>query len=445
MEKPKIVLVDDNESFLDLFCMLPEAGDYEILPFGSAEKALDLLKRKTVDLVVSDVEMSGMSGIELFKRVQDLHPDIPFILITAYGSPEKAVQAVKKGAYYYFEKPVDDKLDIFWTTVRNALMKREMLRQLTLLQKEKSLRSEAFSTIIGRSPGTKNVLQSIQDVADLHATVLIIGETGTGKELVAKAIHKQGKRNGKPFFAINCTEFSPGILESELFGHEKGAFTGAINKKRGLFEMTHEGTLFLDEICEAPPPLQTKLLRVIENKKFKRVGGEATLSSNFRIISATNRNLESKVAEGSFREDLFYRLNVYTIQIPPLRDRREDIPVIADFYVRKFSLAYHRPAERLSESALLALRNYDWPGNVRELINVIERAVITCKTSLITTRNLPFHTKETDKISDLNLKEIEKFHIELALRRTGNNKTRAAALLGISRKTLIKKVKNYSG
>ena len=448
MKKPRIVLVDDNESFLDLFCFLPDAADYEIFPFSSAEKALDLLNRKTVDLVVSDIEMPGMSGIEFFERVQDLCPDIPFILITAYGSTEKAVRAVKKGAYHYFEKPIDDKLDIFWITVRNALINGKMLRQLTSLQKEKSLRSETFSPIIGSSGGIKNVLQSIQEVADLPVTVLVAGETGTGKELVAQAIHNQSKRNDKPFFAINCAELSSGILESELFGHEKGAFTGAINQKKGLFEITHGGTLFLDEISEAPPSLQVKLLRVIENKNFKRVGGELTLSSDFRIIAATNRNLESEVAEGRFRKDLFYRLNVYTIQIPSLRDRREDILLIADFYLRKFRRTYHRPAEGLSESVLMVLRNYDWPGNVRELINVIERAVITCKTPMITTKHLPFDTKETYKISDLNLKTMEKFFVELALRRTGDNKTRAAELLGISRKTLIEKVKkygNYSG
>lgn len=448
MKKPRIVLVDDNESFIDLFCFLPDAADYEIFPFSSAEKALDLLNRKTVDLVVSDIEMPGMSGIEFFERVQDLYPDIPFILITAYGSTEKAVRAVKKGAYHYFEKPIDDKLDIFWITVRNALINGKMLRQLTSLQKEKSLRSETFSPFIGSSGGIKNVLQSIQEVADLPVTVLVAGETGTGKELVAQAIHNQSKRNDKPFFAINCAELSSGILESELFGHEKGAFTGAINQKKGLFEITHGGTLFLDEISEAPPSLQVKLLRVIENKNFKRVGGELTLSSDFRIIAATNRNLESEVAEGRFRKDLFYRLNVYTIQIPSLRDRREDILLIADFYLRKFRRTYHRPAEGLSESVLMVLRNYDWPGNVRELINVIERAVITCKTPMITTKHLPFDTKETYKISDLNLKTMEKFFVELALRRTGDNKTRAAELLGISRKTLIEKVKkygNYSG
>jgi DNA-binding NtrC family response regulator len=443
MEKPRIVLVDDNESFLDLFCFLPDAGDYEIFPFASAEKALNLLNMETVDLVISDVEMPGMSGIEFFKRVQDMYPDIPFILLTAYGSTEKAVQAVKKGAYHYFEKPIDDKLEIFWITVRNALHNGKMRRQLASLQKEKSLRSETFLPIIGNSSGIKDVLQSIQEVADLPVTVLITGETGTGKELVAQAIHKQSKRNDKPFFAINCSELSSGILESELFGHEKGAFTGAINQKKGLFEITHQGTLFLDEIGEAPVSLQAKLLRVIENKSFKRVGGESILSSDFRIITATNSNLESEIAEGRFRKDLFYRLNVYTIQIPSLRDRREDIPPIADFYVKKFSLKYNKPAEALSENALLALRNYDWPGNVRELINVIERAVITCKTSIITTEQLPFVTKDSYRISDLNLKSMERFFVELAIRRTGNNKTKAAELLGISRKTLIEKVKNY--
>jgi DNA-binding NtrC family response regulator len=388
--------------------------------------------------------MPEMTGTELFERAQDLYPDIPVILITAYGSTEEAIQAVKHGAFHYFEKPINEKLDLFWSTVREALGKREMLRQLTSLHKERSLRTQTRVSIIGQSEEVKAVIRSVEEVAGLSVTVLICGETGSGKELIARAIHNQSDRRDKPFFAVTCNEFAPGVLESELFGHEKGAFTGAIDRKMGIFDAAHKGTLFLDEISEAPLFFQSKLLRVVEAKTFTRVGGTAPIYSDFRLIAATNRNLETEIASGRFRQDLFYRLNVYTIEVPPLRDRREDIPLIAEFYLKRFSEAYRRPITSISTNAMLSMREYDWPGNVRELINVMERAVITCQNQIITTTHLPFHTEEYERISDLNLKDGERFFIALALRRTQNNKTKAAELLGISRKTLSEKVKIYA-
>ncbi|MGD8771343.1 MAG: sigma-54 dependent transcriptional regulator [Desulfobacterales bacterium] len=287
------------------------------------------------------------------------------------------------------------------------------------------------------------MVRSIKEVAPLPVTVLISGETGTGKELVARSIHELSDRKSRPFFAVGCNEFSPGVLESELFGHEKGAFTGAVEQKKGLFEVAHESTLFLDEIADASSMFQAKLLRVLESKRFSRVGGTIPLTSDFRIITATNRDIQADVASGRFRQDLFFRINVYEIKIPPLRHRKEDISLIADFYVKRFCQVYHRSITGLSENALASMIMYDWPGNVRELINVMERAVITCRESMITTRHLPFDTRALEDISDLNLKELEKFYIELALKRTSKNKTRAAELLGISRKTLIDKVKKY--
>jgi two-component system response regulator AtoC len=444
MNKPKILLVDDNEAFLELFLSLPEAKDFDIVPLTSAKNALELLNKEPADLIVSDVQMPETSGTELFFRVQDLHPDIPVILITAFGSTEEAIVAVKRGAFHYFEKPMADKLDLFWTTVREALAKRAMLKELSSLQREKSLRRETSPIIIGQSDGIKRVIRSIEEIAGLNVPVLISGETGTGKELVARAIHNLSDRRNKPFFAVGCNEFAPGILESELFGHEKGAFTGATHRRAGLFEVAHEGILFLDEISEAPPFFQSKLLRVVETKTFLRVGGTSHVHSDFRLLVATNRNLEAEVASGRFRQDLFYRLNVYNIQIPPLRDRKEDIPLITEFYLKRFTQAYGRPIARLSTNALLALRHYDWPGNVRELINIIERAVITCNETVITAKDLPFGTQgECEAISDLNLRNLEKFFITLALRRAENNKTKAADLLGINRKTLIQKIKEY--
>lgn len=380
MLSSKILIIDDNASFLELFRTLPGADQFNLLFSTSAEEAWNVLRSKAVDLVICDVRLPGMSGTDLFNKVQDELPEIPFILITAFGSTEDAIEAVKK---------------------------------------------------------------AVSQVAEVSITVLIEGETGTGKELVARAIHELSPRCDKPFFAVNCSEFSSGVLESELFGHEKGAFTGAVAVKKGLFELADQGTLLLDEISESPAYLQPKLLRVLESGAFKRVGGSCTLGSDFRIIAATNKDLKEEVASGRFRKDLFYRLNVFVIHIPPLRERKQDIPLIAEHYLKRFARSYHRPAETFSENAMLTLMAYDWPGNVRELVNVIERAVITCTGSLITTRQLHVESPSQQTLSDLNLKNMERFYIELALKRSGNNKTKAAEILGISRKTLIEKVKRY--
>lgn len=443
MNTPTLLLVDDNQAFHELFLALDEARRFNVIPVASAGAALHVLKEQSVDLIITDVQMPDITGIDLFREVQDLYPDIPVILITAFGSTEEALKAVKAGAFHYFQKPIDDKLDILWTTVREALSKREMHTELVALRKERGLRLRTTVPIIGRSRGIQRVIRSIEEVAPLPVTVLIYGETGTGKELVARAIQQMSNRRDRPFFAVNCNEFATGVLESELFGHERGAFTGAVNRKTGLFDAAHKGILFLDEIGGAPLFFQSKLLRVLETKSFMRVGGTTSIHSDFRLVAATNRNLDEEVAEGRFRQDLLYRINVYTIEIPSLRDRRDDVPLIAEFYLEKFSEEYGRSIEGISTNALLRLREYDWPGNVRELTNVIERAVITCSNGLITTKDLPFGNGDYERISDLNLKEAEKFFIRLALKRTENNKTQAAKLLGISRKTLTEKVKVY--
>ncbi len=350
---------------------------------------------------------------------------------------------MRQGAYHYFEKPLEDKLELFWVTVREALEKRRRLVQIEALRRERSLHGTA-SIIIGDSPPMQAVFQAINEVAALPVTVLVCGETGTGKELVARAIHELGRRRQEGFFAVNCSGFAAGVLESELFGHEKGAFTGAVSHKKGLFEVADKGTLFLDEISTAPVALQTKLLRVLETHDFFRVGGTATISSDFRIIAATNTRLEDEVQQGRFRQDLLYRLNVYTIEIPPLRERRDDIPLLAEYYLNHFRQQYQRSIDGISEEALAALGLYDWPGNVRELVNVMERAVITCREHLLTPRHLPFVSQDFLDISGLNLKAMERFLIGLALKKSGFNKTRAAEMLGISRKTLIEKVKKYA-
>jgi len=443
MAKSKILLVDDNENFIDLFLCLPEAGAYDIFPFTSARAALDFLQKSPVDLIISDVEMPDMSGGELLAAIQDMDPDTPFILVTAFGSTEKAVAAIQRGAYHYFQKPIDDQLELFWVTVREALDKRLRVKEIESLRAEKSLRLNTATAFIGRTPGMAQIFQSIQDVAALPVSVLIYGETGTGKELVARAIHEMSHRRNRGFFAVNCNAFAAGVLESELFGHEKGAFTGAIGYKKGLFEIADKGTLFLDEISNAPVALQSKLLRVLETHDFNRVGGTASISSDFRVLAATNVRLQTMVSQGTFRQDLLYRLNVYTIEIPPLRERKSDIPLLAEYYRERFCRTYNKHVKGISDQALTALGVYDWPGNVRELINVMERAVITCRESIITTGHLPFVSREADNVSNLNLKEMEKYLITLALKKEGFNKTRAAVHLGISRKTLIEKVKKY--
>jgi len=443
VKKIKILIVDDNEAFLELFVCLPGAEEFEIIPLSSGEEALTLLETEQVDLIISDMEMPGMTGAELFEKVQDLYPNIPFIMLTAYGSTENAVQAIQQGAFHYFQKPIDDKLDLLWNTIHRAVDKKKMLSRIESLKKEKLLHLKTYAPIIGNSKEIKSVFQSIKEVADLPVTVLIHGETGTGKELVARAIHDGSQKKDNSFFAVNCSALSPGVLESELFGHERGAFTGALNRKKGIFELSDNGTIFLDEIGEASVILQAKLLRVLETKTFIRVGGASTISSDFRIIAATNKKLKTQVDNGSFRQDLYYRLNVYPIEIPPLKNRKEDIPLIAEYYLQRFSKAYKRKVESISTSALISLRSSDWPGNVRELVNVIERAVITCKDHIITTRELSFNMNQAEIIPDLNLMDVEKYCIVLALKRTNNNKTQASELLGITRQTLIQKVRKY--
>jgi two-component system NtrC family response regulator len=390
MHRPRIMLIDDDEGFLGLFSSLASAQDLDMVPLTSPQKALELMSQDPVDVIISDIQMPGMSGTELFRTVQDRYPDVPVILITAYGSAEEAIWAVRHGAFHYFEKPINDKLDLLWTTVREALNKRENLKELASLRRERSFQKKTPVTI-----------------------------------------------------AVNCNEFAPGVLESELFGHERGAFTSAVDRKIGLFEVAHKGTLFLDEISESPLFFQSKLLRTVENRTFMRVGGTLPIYSDFRLLVSSNRDLEIEIAAGRFRQDLFYRLNVYTIDLQPLRNRKEDIPLIAEFYFKRFRKEYSREIEGISTNAMLSLREYDWPGNVRELINVVERAVITCRGSMITTKDLPFGAGGYERIPDLNLRGVEKFFIALALSRTQNNKTKAADLLGITRKTLAEKIKSY--
>ncbi len=441
------LLIDDNEVFLKQFSpILAAAGEIEVIALNSPQQAFEVLDKRSVDLIISDIQMPGMNGLEFFGRIQGIYPDIPVIFITAFGSTAQAVDLVKKGAFHYFEKPVIDRIELFRATVREALAKRRMLKELSLLHKEKFLARSSLATIVGKSRGIKAVIDSVREVAELPVTVLITGETGTGKELVAQAIHDLSCREECSFVAVNCGAFAEGVLESELFVHEKGAFTGAIDRKPGLFELADRGTLFLDEIGEASHMLQTKLLRVLETKTVTRVGGTTPIHSDFRIITATNRDLTEEAAAGRFRQDLFYRLNIYPIHIPPLRTRREDIPLLAEYYFDKFRKRYNRPIAGISAEAAFFLTDYDWPGNVRELVNIIERAVITCKEPYIGLRHvaLPDGGNGWNHHGGcLSLEDGERILIRMALKHSEGNKTTAAELLGINRKTLGQKMKAY--
>jgi len=444
--RPSILIIDDNEAFLEQFVpFFLEGTDYDVTTLTSAKKALDQLEAQPADLIVSDVHMPDMSGLEFFRRAQELYSEIPVIFVTAFGCMEQAIELVKQGAFQYFEKPVVDRMDLFHAAVREALAKRTMLKNLASLTQEKSLRSRASETIMGQSAEIRKVLHSIEEVSSLPVTVLISGETGTGKDLVARAIHESSDRRDKCFYPVNCSEFAEGVLESELFGHEMGSFTGAIGRRKGLFEVADQGTLFLDEISEASPALQSKLLRVIETKTFTRVGGTSPVHSDFRLLVATNRNLEKMVAGGGFRQDLLYRLNIYSIEVPPLRNRKEDIPILAEYYLRRFARKYRRHVESISIEAMLFLREYRWPGNVRELVNAMERAVISCRNNLITLDHLPIRldTRDCAKTQNMNLNDAEKFVIGMALKRAHGNRVQAAELLGINRTTLSRKIQVY--
>lgn len=443
---PKILFIDDNESFLRSYVpLLTEEKDLDVLTASSARQALEILETDSIDVIVSDIHMPGMSGIQLLEEIFKLGLNTPVIFITAFGSVEQAIELVKQGAFHYFKKPLADKLDLLRSTIRQAYAKGSMQKELATFRKEKSLRNQSQATIIGKSEKIEKILQSIEEVASTSVNVLIYGETGTGKDLVARMIHDLSERRERPLFPISCTELAEGILESELFGHEKGAFTGAVARQEGLLELADNSTLFLDEISEASMVLQSKLLRVVENKAFFRVGGRTQISSDFRLITATNRDLEECVAEGKFRRDLFYRLNTYRIDLPPLRERKTDIPLLVEYYLDKFSRKHKRPINGISADAMLFLMEYNWPGNIRELVSIIERAVITCRCNLITLNHIPLKagTKEDYEPSDLNLKNVERFVIGIALKRTEGNKAKAADLLGINRKTLAEKMRSY--
>ncbi len=383
-----ILVVDDEKNYLLVLSAVLEEEGYEVLTTVSGLEALEIQKSSDIDLVLTDMKMPGMDGIELLERVKERDPDLPVILMTAHGTVDKAVEAMQKGAYTYVLKPFDnDRLILY---VKKAMSLFQVVKENRRLRSvvESQYR---FGSIIGKSKPIRNVFDTIQKVAPANASVLIEGESGTGKELVAKAIHFNSPRRYQPFVAVNCSALAEGLLESELFGHEKGAFTGAIASKKGRFELAHGGTLFLDEIGELSANLQVKLLRVLQEKIFERVGGVRPITVDIRVIAATNKKLKEEMKGGRFREDLFYRLNVVHIVIPPLRLRWEDIQLLVDHFIKKYATSNQSavPVHGLAQEVIRIFYEYNWPGNVRELENVIERAIVLCEDGLIRTKDLP--------------------------------------------------------
>lgn len=390
-----ILIVDDEKNYLlVLEDMLLEEG-YQVLTADSAQKGLEIAEEHELDAVITDMKMPGMDGIALFESIHVRKPDVPVIMMTAYGTQEKALDAMKKGAFDYIFKPFEN--EQFKFTVRKAVDHHRLVQQNRYLTKELHGRYQ-FSNIIGKSAAMERIFQLIEKVAPSKATVLITGESGTGKELIARAIHFNSTRQDLPFISLNCGALPENLLESELFGHEKGAFSGALNQRKGRFEMAHEGTLFLDEISEMSPPLQVKLLRVLQEMEFERVGSSQTMKVDVRVVAASNRNLKHEVAGARFRSDLFYRLNVVHIQIPALRERTDDIPPLVNHFLSKYAPESGGRPLTMHPEAMRLLLEYHWPGNIRELENVIERAVILCTGEQILVSDLPSEVREPGQI-----------------------------------------------
>ncbi len=451
--KPTVLIVDDEKNTREGLARALERH-YRVRLADSGPAALRILEEEPVDLLLSDVRMPDMDGRTLMKRALARSPQPVCVLLTAYGTIDAAVEATKEGAYDYLQKPVN--LDRLETVLQRALASRAMESENRRLREQLD-RKFGLENIIGSSTAMQEVLDTIRQVAPSRATVLIEGESGTGKELVARALHQLSPRSMGPFIAVHCAALSPTLLESELFGHERGAFTGAVERHQGRFELADGGTLFLDEIGEIDPSVQVKILRVLEERRFERVGGRETIEVDVRLIAATNRDLRKMVEEKKFREDLFFRLNVVAITLPPLRERLGDVPLLADRFLKEFAAENGKPPPTLTPEAMDALTAYAWPGNVRELRNAIERMVVLARGDRLTVRDLPPAIRESARngavgarpagaagsSAGFSLEETERRTIERALAAADGNRVRAAKALGISRRTLHRKIAEY--
>ncbi|HEX7548867.1 MAG TPA: sigma-54 dependent transcriptional regulator [Candidatus Methylomirabilis sp.] len=442
----RILVVDDEEQMRDLLAKVLERKGFQTSVCGDGTEALAFLEKEPVDLVVTDVRMPGLGGMEALRAVKELNPDIVVIIMTAFGSIDQAVQAVKEGAYDYINKPF--KIDEMLLTIEKALDERRLRHEVSTLRQEIHTRYH-FENLIGKSRPMQEVFSLIEQVAGSRSTVMVYGKSGTGKELVAKAVHYNSQRSTKNFVAVNCAAIPAELLESELFGHERGAFTGAIATKVGKFELATGGTLFLDEVGSMRLDLQAKILRALQEREVERVGGSRTIKIDVRVIAATNRDLKKAVEEGAFREDLYYRLNVVPITLPDLKDRPEDIPLLANHFVQKFGQESNSGIREISKEAMAILISHTWPGNVRELENVIERAATLGRGPAVQPSDLPPHLAggtnplERALAKEATLEDLEKDYIAMILRRTKGHQIRAATILGIDRRTLYRKIRRY--
>lgn len=457
-ESKSILIIDDESGMRDLVSRLFSDAGYAATTAADGAAGLKASKEGDFDLVILDMSLPKMSGLEVLSGIKENKPDLPVVMVTAYGSTQTAVEALKLGAYDYIAKPFD--LDELQVVAERAIAQRRIIDENKFLRNELK-KKYGFDNIVGTNPDIQRAYVMAAQVARTNATVLILGETGTGKEYLARTVHYQSDRANGPFIKVNCAALPESLLESELFGHEKGSFTHAIARHIGRFEMANKGTIFLDEIGEISPVVQTKLLRVLQEKQFERVGGSETLSVDVRVIAATNRDLVQAIKDKEFREDLYYRLNVITIKLPPIRERKEDIEVFANHFLKIYADETGKKTKKFSDEALSELRSHDWPGNIRELENAVERAVILCNGDTIKPEHLmlnavhnikPLETdashnenaEENNFSTDLPLKEIEKIHIERVLKAKNWNQSAAAQVLDIDRKTLRNKIKEYN-
>jgi DNA-binding NtrC family response regulator len=438
----RILVVDDEMIVREALSNYLREDGYEAVAVETGVEALKKVEGERWNVLFVDLKMPGMDGLEVLREVKKITSDLPVIIITAYASIDSAVQAMKDGAYDYIVKPFDPEAIAL---VVEKVVEHQRLVQENILLRERLDQEYKFEEIIGKSHPMQELFELVKNVAESDASVLITGESGTGKELIARALHANSPRRYNPFITASCGAMTEGLLESELFGHEKGSFTGALYTKKGRFELAEGGTLFLDEIGEISPKTQVDLLRVLDEKGFMRVGGVDQITVNVRILSATNRDLQKAIQEGLFREDLFYRLNVVSIHLPPLRKRREDIPLLAEHFLDKFKAETNKKIDRISPQALKLMMENDWPGNVRELENAIERAVVVGKKNEIIPDNLPFFNQSRAPESGLkSLKDREKLHILHVLEENGWNISKTAEELEIDRVTLYNKIKKYN-
>jgi len=437
----KILVVDDEDIIRESLRDWLENAGYKVVIAGSGEEALRIIKQKKIKIMLADLVMPGIDGIELMKEARKIVPTISTVIITAYGSIQTAISAIKEGAYDYIEKPFcPEKVELL---IKNLMEHQDLIEENISLRRRIEDRYN-FEGIIAKSPKMLKIFELIKTVAPTSATVLIIGKTGTGKEIIARAIHHQSQRRNKPFIATSCAALPESLLESELFGHEKGSFTGAVETKKGKFEAGDKGTLFLDEIGEINANTQIHLLRALEEKKITRVGSNEEIDVDVRVIAATNKNLKTMIKHGKFREDLYYRLNVVTIDLPPLKDRGEDILPLAEHFLKKFAGENNKSIKNFSPEVVEFMLNYSWPGNVRELENMVERSVILSKNKTITLAEVPQDIIHPTPAEGKTIEVVERNHIINVLEETKGNISKAADILGIRRMTLYNKLKKYN-